>query len=626
MCERLSGEKYPNSERQLCVDSWGCITMEKHFENPAFVKALELRRKEINGRKMTLAEVEKHKALNDMYIIIRNCVFDVTRYAEIHPGGRLVLLRNAGQDATADFVDTKHSLDAVLKLPPLLVADLAPPTIAPAQVAATRTSKEAMPRPPGIQIPSDHSSDHVPSSTAPSKDIPKATGVQDNSPAVHTTPGINKKTPTPIVMSRGPVTDMVFLRPPPEKSPPLRNPLASPPPPPSDSTRPTEPKSAKQSTGKSNRDISSVLSFLPSPDPVKSSGFLDVGLSSPRAHENDKPKTLPGSLLLTPTALSGTGRNSGLTPRLMVGNHPDDREYLPLRPGALADKEQAHSPLLGPKTAHLHAVVDFPLGLPSPTEALVPAGERPSSLLRTGPGTRTAEKNYPRAFDENQYSRDIVHETRQLPPNLPSALDKNTDPVQESQHANLKPFERFTNSFDSTIRGEISINTPQKLERPKSSATASASSIQAQRPSSPPPRSPFMAPRSDSASKLHVMEGVAEMGGSFKPTHLDNLQSETEQEDSAEETEQPRAKKGVQAYTGVVTGVSLSGSSSDYTSEDEIGIIPRLGGARRDGIAPPGARISGDIKGRGSPLPWTDRTCELAWLFFVFGDEGCAFV
>ncbi len=54
-------------------------------------------------KKYTRAEVATHNKENDAWVIIDNKVYDVTKFAALHPGGRSALTRVAGQDATVEF-------------------------------------------------------------------------------------------------------------------------------------------------------------------------------------------------------------------------------------------------------------------------------------------------------------------------------------------------------------------------------------------------------------------------------------------------------------------------------------------------------------------------------------------
>ncbi|VEU23237.1 DEKNAAC104350 [Brettanomyces naardenensis] len=58
------------------------------------------------------AEVLKHNKKDDLWMIINNKVYDVTKFVDEHPGGEEVLLDVAGTDATDAFEDIGHSDDA----------------------------------------------------------------------------------------------------------------------------------------------------------------------------------------------------------------------------------------------------------------------------------------------------------------------------------------------------------------------------------------------------------------------------------------------------------------------------------------------------------------------------------
>lgn len=51
-------------------------------------------------------------------------VYDVSKFADEHPGGDEVLLSEAGKDATESFEDVGHSDDARGLLPAMLVGDI----------------------------------------------------------------------------------------------------------------------------------------------------------------------------------------------------------------------------------------------------------------------------------------------------------------------------------------------------------------------------------------------------------------------------------------------------------------------------------------------------------------------
>ncbi|XP_059052065.1 cytochrome b5-like [Achroia grisella] len=63
-------------------------------------------------KKFTRKEIAERNSKDNAVFIIDNSVFDVTKFLDEHPGGHEVLLGVAGKDATEDFNDVGHSLDA----------------------------------------------------------------------------------------------------------------------------------------------------------------------------------------------------------------------------------------------------------------------------------------------------------------------------------------------------------------------------------------------------------------------------------------------------------------------------------------------------------------------------------
>jgi len=60
------------------------------------------------GRVFTeLNEIFEHNTKESLWLLIDNKVYDVTNFK--HPGGKQILLQNAGQDATTQFEDISHS-------------------------------------------------------------------------------------------------------------------------------------------------------------------------------------------------------------------------------------------------------------------------------------------------------------------------------------------------------------------------------------------------------------------------------------------------------------------------------------------------------------------------------------
>ena len=56
------------------------------------------------SKTFTPADVAKHnKDADQMYIIVDSAVYDITEFADEHPGGAKILKRFAGKDASKQF-------------------------------------------------------------------------------------------------------------------------------------------------------------------------------------------------------------------------------------------------------------------------------------------------------------------------------------------------------------------------------------------------------------------------------------------------------------------------------------------------------------------------------------------
>ncbi|KZC13662.1 PREDICTED: cytochrome b5-like [Dufourea novaeangliae] len=58
-------------------------------------------------------EVARHNQENDLWIVYKDGVYDVTKFLKEHPGGEEVLIELGGRDATKCFDDIGHTIEAV---------------------------------------------------------------------------------------------------------------------------------------------------------------------------------------------------------------------------------------------------------------------------------------------------------------------------------------------------------------------------------------------------------------------------------------------------------------------------------------------------------------------------------
>lgn len=69
--------------------------------------------KPVERKQIEASEVEKHNKKGDLWIVIDSLIYDVSKFAALHPGGETVLCdpEVAGQDATETFFGLhKHEI------------------------------------------------------------------------------------------------------------------------------------------------------------------------------------------------------------------------------------------------------------------------------------------------------------------------------------------------------------------------------------------------------------------------------------------------------------------------------------------------------------------------------------
>ena len=69
-------------------------------------------------RIITQEELAKHNTYDSLWVAINGGVYDVTKFAKLHPGGRPILLTVGGQDQTEQFygLHTKSQLQKYQRL------------------------------------------------------------------------------------------------------------------------------------------------------------------------------------------------------------------------------------------------------------------------------------------------------------------------------------------------------------------------------------------------------------------------------------------------------------------------------------------------------------------------------
>ncbi|XP_063358103.1 cytochrome b5-like [Cydia amplana] len=98
-------------------------------------------------KRFTRAEVSSYNQKDNNVIIIHNHVYDVKAFLDEHPGGHEVLVNVVGKDATEDFDDIGHSLDAKelmnkYRIGELVDEEKAPEIIGPQYCNVTVVKKE----------------------------------------------------------------------------------------------------------------------------------------------------------------------------------------------------------------------------------------------------------------------------------------------------------------------------------------------------------------------------------------------------------------------------------------------------------------------------------------------------
>ncbi|EDW75048.1 uncharacterized protein Dwil_GK19965, isoform A [Drosophila willistoni] len=66
----------------------------------------------MSKKEISLATVKEHNKPEDLWVIIEDKVYDVTKFQNEHPGGEDSLIEVAGRDGTREFLMAGHSSEA----------------------------------------------------------------------------------------------------------------------------------------------------------------------------------------------------------------------------------------------------------------------------------------------------------------------------------------------------------------------------------------------------------------------------------------------------------------------------------------------------------------------------------
>ena len=87
-------------------------------------------------KEFTKEEIAQHSQKGDAWIVIDGSVYDISKFADMHPGGELLLLQYAGKDATKEFY-AFHRHEVLLKYNRLKIGTVAGASIG--HIAAENT-------------------------------------------------------------------------------------------------------------------------------------------------------------------------------------------------------------------------------------------------------------------------------------------------------------------------------------------------------------------------------------------------------------------------------------------------------------------------------------------------------
>ncbi|PLW40559.1 hypothetical protein PCASD_07770 [Puccinia coronata f. sp. avenae] len=79
------------------------LFIRSNHHNHPFIQPLQSPDSSMTGKIISVQEVENHKDEKSAWVIVEGKVYDVTDFLEDHPGGKKILLKSCGKDATELF-------------------------------------------------------------------------------------------------------------------------------------------------------------------------------------------------------------------------------------------------------------------------------------------------------------------------------------------------------------------------------------------------------------------------------------------------------------------------------------------------------------------------------------------
>eukprot|EP00796_Vickermania_ingenoplastis_P006260 gene6260-4509_t len=101
----------------------------------------------------TLEDIKDKNTRAEAWFVLHNKVYNITSFLDNHPGGRDVLIHNAGKDASKAFDDNNHSNEAKKMVRQFYVGELHPSQHQTYQTAAGSNANEGLTGSDGKALP-----------------------------------------------------------------------------------------------------------------------------------------------------------------------------------------------------------------------------------------------------------------------------------------------------------------------------------------------------------------------------------------------------------------------------------------------------------------------------------------